>query len=110
MHPHGDVEIVPTGSTSFELRPRAGSFVDGIKVDIPQKGMDAHSDELGEEEASRRLKQFKKSHEWDPNMPSSEMDDIDEAIGHHDAKGENILVDELLENSPYPEVSCETLV
>lgn len=103
MHPHGDAEIVQHG-TSFELRPRSGSVADGVKIDVPQKAMNASSEELSEEVAARRLQNFKRNAQFDPNMPLEELDAIDDAVEHHDVKGENALVNELVENSPYPEV------
>jgi len=49
---------------------------------------------------------FKKNADalWDPNLESDDLAAVDEAVGHHDKDGENQLVGDLLENSPYPEV------
>ncbi|KAH0003640.1 small oligopeptide transporter, partial [Aureobasidium melanogenum] len=41
---------------------------------------------------------------WDPNLESDDLHAVDEAVEHHDKDGENHLVNELMENSPYPEV------
>ena len=102
-HPRGDAEVVQHG-TSLELRPRTGSSTRGMAVDIPEKTMQFTGEELSEDEAARRLKNFKKSAEWDPNMPKGEMDAVDDALASHDVHNENDLVNGLLENSPYPEV------
>lgn len=61
----------------------------------------APGDEL---ETAAQLKAIKKKHEWDPNFEEDIVDEIDEATAHHDIGGEVRLVDELVENSPYPEV------
>lgn len=103
LHPHGDVEII-NHENNFELRPRSNSVIQGINVDIPEKTMGVSKEEIDEAEAARRLKVFKKHAEFDPNIPTEDLDAIDDAVAHHDAKGEAILVDELVENSPYPEV------
>lgn len=59
---------------------------------------------ISEVEANRRLKNFRKEHHWDPNMPDSAFDAINDVTDAHDQKGEAILVDELMDDSPYPEV------
>ncbi len=59
------------------------------------------SDEL---ETAAQLKAIKKKHEWDPNFSEDLVEGIEEATEHHDIGGEIRLVDELVENSPYPEV------
>lgn len=61
-------------------------------------------EELTDEEAARRLKVFKKNTEFDPNIDHKDIDALDDVVANHDAKGENELVDELIEDSPYPEV------
>lgn len=55
-------------------------------------------------EASAQLKEIKKKHHWDPNLPEELKEDIADATEKHDAHQEIGLVDGLLENSPYPEV------
>ncbi|KAL1306294.1 hypothetical protein AAFC00_004379 [Neodothiora populina] len=104
-HPHGNAEIVSSGS-GFELRPGSGSgSMKKVSVDIPQKGFqNSSAEELAEEEAARRLKAFKRSAAWDPNIEDGDLEAVDNAVENHDTKGENILVGELVENSPYPEV------
>jgi len=103
LHPRGDAEIVQHGA-SFELRTRTGSVSNAIAVDIPEKTMKSSLDEMSDDEAARRLKELKKAAKWDPNMPEEEIGEIEEAVAKHDGRAEHALVDELLENSPYPEV------
>lgn len=61
---------------------------------------------ISEVEANRKLKTFRAEHNFDPNMPDAAFDAINNAVATHDQKGEAILVDELMNDSPYPEV-CE---
>lgn len=55
-------------------------------------------------EANIQLKKLEKKHRWDPNLPRELVDGIDDVTAHHDVNQELKLVDELVENSPYPEV------
>lgn len=55
-------------------------------------------------EANIQLKKLEKKHRWDPNLPRELIDGIDDATAHHDVNQELKLVDQLVENSPYPEV------
>ncbi len=55
-------------------------------------------------EANIQLKKLEKKHRWDPNLPRELVNGIDDATAHHDVNQELKLVDELVENSPYPEV------
>lgn len=59
---------------------------------------------LSEVEANRRLSTFKEEHSFDPNLPDVALDAIKDATQQHDRKGEAILVDEMINDSPYPEV------
>ncbi|KXS97602.1 hypothetical protein AC578_5748 [Pseudocercospora eumusae] len=59
---------------------------------------------LSEVEANRRLSTFKEEHYFDPNLPDIALDAIKDATQQHDRKGEAILVDEMINDSPYPEV------
>lgn len=71
-------------------------------VAIKATGADlSPSDEL---ETAAKLKAIKKKHQWDPNFSEDLVEGIEEATQHHDIGGEVRLVDELVENSPYPEV------
>jgi hypothetical protein len=64
--------------------------------------------DLSETEANRRLSVFRDDHSFDPNLPDAAFEAINNATRAHDQKGEAILVDELVEDSPYPEV-CQQL-
>lgn len=55
-------------------------------------------------EANIQLKALEKKHRWDPNLPQDLVEGIDDATAHHDVDQELKLVDQLVENSPYPEV------
>lgn len=61
--------------------------------------------DISETEANRRLNAFRQDHKWDPNMPDDALEMVDVATEAHDHKGEAELVGEVIENSPYPEVS-----
>lgn len=54
------------------------------------------------EEALTHVKNLKKQHQWDPNLPTDVYDEIDEALAA-DANVQEVAT-ELMENSPYPEV------
>jgi hypothetical protein len=62
--------------------------------------------DISETEANIRLNAFRKDHKWDPNMPEEAIDMVDAVTEAHDHKGEAQLVGEVIENSPYPEVSA----
>ncbi|KAI7977672.1 hypothetical protein EIK77_010263 [Talaromyces pinophilus] len=55
------------------------------------------------EEALQHVKNIKKQHQWDPNLPTDIYDEIDEAM-HADGTTAVGIATELMENSPYPEV------
>lgn len=55
-------------------------------------------------DALEHLAKLKKEHNWDPNLPNEVEDEIDEAFMTSDAKAQIHIAEELLENSPYPEV------
>lgn len=59
---------------------------------------------LSEVEANRRLRMFRADHKFDPNLPDSAEGAIEDAVRSHSLKDEAALVDELVEDSPYPEV------
>lgn len=67
------------------------------------------ANDISEVEANARLQLFEKTRRWDPNLPNDALNAVDDAVVHHDAKGETELVDELVENSPYPEVCYNVL-
>lgn len=55
-------------------------------------------------EAIGHLKNLKKQHHWDPNLPEDILDEIDDALHTSDPNTQVGVAGELLENSPYPEV------
>lgn len=59
---------------------------------------------ISELEAHTTLKQIKQKHQWDPNLPDELEEEIEGETDNHNLVGELRLVDELVENSPYPEV------
>ena len=85
-------EVSPIGSDDGEKQQASGSTTAAqIRTE----------DEL---EANRTLRNIKKKHHWDPNLPSDLYDTIDEATAHRDAKEEIGIVEEIVDDSPYPEV------
>jgi hypothetical protein len=60
--------------------------------------------ELSEVEANSRLNEFRKEHQLDPNLPDVAFEVINEVTATHDHKGEAILAEEFINDSPYPEV------
>lgn len=59
---------------------------------------------ISEVEANRTLRHIKKTHRWDPNLPEELEEELEVKTEEHNLAGELRLVDELVENSPYPEV------
>ena len=55
-------------------------------------------------EANAQLRKIRSKHQWDPNLPDSLLDGIDETTEQHDAKAEFGIIEEVVEDSPYPEV------
>lgn len=55
-------------------------------------------------EAQKKVKVLHRKHEWDPNLPSDTLEDLDDAAHEHDLKHDLNLVSEFEDNSPYPEV------
>lgn len=78
----------------------APEFAGDVKHDHSEDIFD-----ISEVEANRRLSMFNKEHFYDPNMPDTAFEAVDEATQAHDQKGEKLLVGELIDDSPYPEVS-----
>jgi hypothetical protein len=56
------------------------------------------------EDVEHDLSSFAEQHSWDPNLDSSKLDAINNALHDHDVEAEVALEHELEENSPYPEV------
>lgn len=66
--------------------------------------------QLNDEQAARRLRLFREAAENDPNIDLDDLGAVDDAVTGHDVNKENQLVDELVENSPYPEVRLISLL
>lgn len=63
--------------------------------------------EISEEsalEAQKKIKILQRKHEWDPNLPSDTLEDLDDAAHEHDLQHDLNLVSGFEDNSPYPEV------
>lgn len=63
--------------------------------------------EISEEsalEAQKKIKILQRKHEWDPNLPSDTLQDLDDAAHEHDLQHDLSLVSGFEGNSPYPEV------
>ncbi|KAJ6039438.1 hypothetical protein N7444_008343 [Penicillium canescens] len=61
-------------------------------------------DETAPDEALKQLRNLKNHHHWDPNMPEDVVDELDEALNTTDEKTRISVAQELIDNSPYPEV------
>ncbi|WPH02280.1 Hypothetical protein R9X50_00513600 [Acrodontium crateriforme] len=96
----------PTELRELDETGRAASvskIADTFGGHVHRIGAEDHQD-ISEAEANRKLKRFRADHAFDPNLPDSAWDAVNDVTREHDAKGEAILVDELIEDSPYPEV------
>lgn len=63
--------------------------------------------EISEEtalEAQKKIKILQRKHEWDPNLPTNTLEDLDDAAHEHDPEHDLNLVNGFEDNSPYPEV------
>lgn len=102
---------VTTTTTELNDLGEASSSVDNkIAAEFAGQTKSDHSEairNLSEVEANRRLSSFREEHSFDPNLPDVALDAIKTATGHQDLKGEAILVDEMINDSPYPEVRRE---
>lgn len=74
------------------------------KDTINQAAIEQQHVELTDEQAARRLKLFRQLAANDPNLSLDDINVIDSAVDNHNVDKENYLVEELVENSPYPEV------
>ncbi|KAI0133875.1 small oligopeptide transporter [Xylariales sp. AK1849] len=78
---------------------------DALPEDIKAKVNTAPLHEtLDDDEAAKKLKLFREQAQNDPNIPTEDLDLVDNAVEGHDVSKENDLVNELVEDSPYPEV------
>lgn len=76
-----------------------------IPIDIKSKiESPPPHEELDESQAAERLRILRERALHDPNLPAEDLDAVDGALDAHDLEKENYLVEELIEDSPYPEV------
>lgn len=100
------------------VNPESGSSTEVVRTATvkDEKGLNFGEDQstvvkatgagrrISEVEANTTLTNIKKKHRWDPNLPEELEEELEEKTDEHDLTGELRLVDELVENSPYPEV------
>jgi hypothetical protein len=104
MYTHG-----PDASTADLIRPATQSAED-LELTEDLKGrvhLASRHVPLSDEQAARRLKLFRQSAQYDPNIPVEDLDNVDHALEGHDVDKENDLVHGLVEDSPYPEVRMQ---
>lgn len=75
--------------------------------DTKEKITVAPHETLSDEAAAKRLKIFKQHALHDPNLGNDDIDAIEGAVDSHNVGKENILVNELIDDSPYPEVRTD---
>jgi len=99
--------VSPESGSSSDVRTTDVKDEEGLNLGVDQStvikssGTDRRISEL---EANTILLQIKKKHRWDPNLPEELEEELEEKTEGHNLAGEVRLVDELAENSPYPEV------
>lgn len=64
---------------------------------------------IADEALVHLAKMKKEANHWDPNLPDEVEDELDEALRTTDIKAQIHIAEELLENSPYPEVRAAVL-
>ncbi len=74
------------------------------KEDVAAVATGFNDRRISEVEANQTLRHIKKTHRWDPNLPEELEEELEAKTEEHNLAGELRLVDELVENSPYPEV------
>ena len=94
--PLPDITSSPDTSSTEEVKEKDPSAV--------TSGAEIAGRHFSEVEANTTLKQIKQKHQWDPNLPQDLEEEIDENVAEHNLAEELNLVNELVENSPYPEV------
>lgn len=93
-----NIQPVVTNDSSSEQ-----NGIKEAKSTQPESNELEHS-HLTDEQAARRLRLFREAAQNDPNIDVDDLGAVDYAVDGHDVNKENELVDELMENSPYPEV------
>ena len=74
------------------------------KEDVAAVATGINDRRISEVEANRTLRHIQRTHRWDPNLPEELEEELEAKTEEHNLAGELRLVDELVENSPYPEV------
>lgn len=74
------------------------------KEDVAAVATGINDRRISEVEANQTLRHIRKTHRWDPNLPEELEEELEEKTEEHNLAGELRLVNELVENSPYPEV------
>ena len=74
------------------------------KEDVAAVATGINDRRISEVEANRTLRHIRRTHRWDPNLPEELEEELEAKTEEHNLAGELRLVDELVENSPYPEV------
>jgi len=90
-----------------ESSDRKGSPENTLYPDDKGVGLSTAISVEDEATTAHRLNVFKQEAKWDPNLddPNDTFAEIDDNVHEHNAEGEHALVDRLLENSPYLEVT-----
>lgn len=94
----GNVDRAPIGTPDTEIDPGASKEKDVGITSGAQVNTEAGL------EADRKIKALESNYQWDPNLPSDTLQDLDEANNTHDTQQELDLVHVFEDNSPYPEV------
>ena len=75
-----------------------------------KKAIVSDEDILAAQKALEHLKKLKKQTlTWDPNLPNEVEEELEEAFETNDLREKIHIAEELLENSPYPEVRAAVL-
>ena len=96
-------EFESNGESSNVGRKLSAEFAGNVKHDHSTTAKD-----ITEAEANRKLRAFRADHHFDPNLPDVAVGIVEDATRRHSLKDEAALVDELVEESPYPEVRDDT--
>ena len=76
-----------------------------LPIDVKNKvSAPPPTEQLDDEQAARRLRVLRERALRDPNLPVEDIDAVEGALDAHDVEKENYLIEELIEDSPYPEV------
>ncbi|KUI68534.1 Sexual differentiation process protein isp4 [Cytospora mali] len=75
-----------------------------LPADVKSKVESPPHEELDADQAARKLRVLREHALHDPNLPSENLDAVEGALDANDVEKEIHLVEELIEDSPYPEV------